>query len=142
MFQTSTNFIKALKPYSTTNCVAHRLNNIVKVSFYQTKENLRNNKIDLSEILEIICSFNSENDTDCSEDEVRENNEEAKGTKSSKTTNKNIGGNKGVDSATSSYVLDYSTIKLSEIPSSALNILKTIVSCKSAVKYIKKVRNK
>ena len=64
---------------------------------YQTKENRRNNKIDLSEKLEIICSSNSENDTDCSEDEDRENNEEAKGTKGTKgseTTDKNIGGNK------------------------------------------------
>ena len=142
MFQTGTNFIKALKPYSTTNCVAHSLNNIVKVSFYQTKENRTNNKIDLSEKLKIICSSNSENDTDCGEDEDHENNEEVKGTKSSETTDKNIGGNKSVGRVTSSYIVDYSTIKLSEIPSSALYILKTIISCKLVVKYIKKVRNK
>ena len=96
----------------------------------------------MSEKLEIICSSNSENDTDCGEDEDRENNEEAKGTKSSETTDKNIGGNKSIGCVTSSYIVDYSTIKLSEIPSSALNILKTIVSCKLAVKYIKKVRDK
>ena len=96
----------------------------------------------MSETLEIICSANAEDDTDCSEDEDHENNEEAKDTKSSEATDKNIGGNKSVGRVTPSYILDYSTIKLSEIPSSALNILKTIVSCKLAVRYIKKVRNK
>ncbi|CAF3671087.1 unnamed protein product [Rotaria sordida] len=115
------NFVKALKPYSTTNCVAHRLNNIVKVGFYQTKKKRKNNKIDSPEIFEIICSSDSENDTDCSGDEDRE---------SSETNDKHLGDNKSVRRATSSCILDYSTIKLSEIPPSALNILKTIVSCK------------
>ncbi|CAF5042532.1 unnamed protein product [Rotaria sp. Silwood1] len=122
------NLVKALKPYSTTNCVAHRLNNIVKVGFYQTNKKRKNNKIDPSEILEIICSSGSENDSDCSEDGDREKNEEGEGSESSETNDKYIGNNKSVGRATSSCILDYSTITLSEIPPSALNILKTIVT--------------
>lgn len=42
----------------------------------------------------------------------------------------------------SSLVIDYSTVQLSGIPLSAVNVLKVIASCKSLVRYIKKVRTK
>jgi len=125
--------VKALKPYSTTNCVAHRFNNIVKVGFYQTtKKKRENDKIIPSQILEAISSSDSD-DTDDSEDE----NSGSDGKK-----DQHVFGDKGVGCITSSCIFDYSTIKLSDIPPTALNILKTIKSCKSLVRYVKKVRNK
>jgi hypothetical protein len=61
--------VKALKPFSATNCVAHRFNNVVKLCFFQmNKKKVKKNKNIPSQILEIIYSSDSENDTD--EDEV------------------------------------------------------------------------
>ncbi len=117
--------------------MAHRGNNVVKVGFYQTnKEKSKNNEAIPYQLLEIISVSDSENDTDEDEDELvkignndREHNQKGKG------DGKN---NKDIESCT----LDYSTIKLSEIPSAALNVLKTTGSCKSLIRYIKKVINK
>jgi hypothetical protein len=61
---------------------------------------------------------------------------------SDKVSGNKGGGNKGAQRATSSCIIDYSTIKLSNISSAALNILNTIRSCKSLVRYVKKVRHK
>jgi hypothetical protein len=142
------NLVKALKPYSTTNCVAHRFNNVVKVSFYQTnKKKRKNNKIVPIQVLEMISLSDSENDTDDDEDKDEHNGDEDgeydredKGGKSGGKKDEHLRVNKGVGCATSSCILDYSSIKLSDIPLSALNILKTIGSCKSLVRYVKKVR--
>jgi len=134
--------VKALKSYSTTNCVAHRFNNVVKVSFYQTvKKKRKNNKIVPPQILEIISLSDSENDSEDSEDEDGEQNQDKDGESSGKK-DQLARANKEVGCTTSSFILDYSSIALSDIPPAALNILKTIVSCKSLVRYVKKVRKK
>jgi hypothetical protein len=152
--------VKALKPYSTTNCVAHRFNNVVKISFYQTaKKTRKNNKTVPSQILEIICSSDSESDTDDDDDKEYERSgggdgaheQEDKSGKGGEYSQQGKGGakkdehvrsNKDVGGAASSFKLNYSTIKLSDIPPAALNILKTIRLCKSLVRYVKKVRSK
>lgn len=146
------NFLKALKPYSTTNCVAHRSNNVVKVGFYQTvKKKSKNNKIVPSQTVETISFSDSENDTDnddeeddddeCNGGEDVERDEENKNNKGGGKKDQHVHGSKGVGCATTSCILDYSKIKLPDIPPAALHILKTIGSCKSLVRYVKKVRN-
>jgi hypothetical protein len=107
------NFVKALKPYSPTYCVCHRLNNIIKKCFYQTcKKKCRFNDSIPNEILELLYSSDSEDDDD--------------------------NGGEG-DIVASLFGYDLSDTELMNIPSYAKNVLKTISSCKALVKFIKKV---
>jgi hypothetical protein len=106
--------VKALKPYSPTYCVAHRLNNIIKKCFYQTnKKKSKSNDGIPNEILELLHSSDSEDDDD---------------------------DDNGCGIVASLFGYDLSDTELMDIPSSAKNILKTISSCKVLVKFVKKVR--
>ncbi|CAF4446603.1 unnamed protein product, partial [Rotaria sp. Silwood2] len=77
------NFLKILKAYSTTNCVAHRLNNVLKGCFYQTnKKKLESVKAAPEEILEITSPSDSEKDSgDYEDDNKAEDNGQGKGDK-------------------------------------------------------------
>ncbi|CAF4527343.1 unnamed protein product, partial [Rotaria sp. Silwood2] len=130
------NLVKALKPYSTMNCVAHRFNNVVKASFYQTVRKKRTNNKTVpcqSQRLELTSSSDSESDIEVDEGQYVNNGDEQenKGVGGDKVSGDKNGCDKGVRCATSSCIIDYSTIKLSDIPSAALNILNMIRSCKS-----------
>ncbi|CAF4892399.1 unnamed protein product [Rotaria sp. Silwood1] len=99
------NFVKALKSYSPTYCVGHRLNNIIKTCFYQTgKIKYKADDYITNETIESVCSSDSEDDND------------------------------NYDRCTilaSSFGYDLMDIDAIDIPSSAANILKTISSCKN-----------
>ena len=90
--------MKALKPYATTNCVAHRGNNVVKVGFYQTnKKKRKTNEAIPCQLLEIISVSDSENDTDSDDDELVQigdddhgHNRKGKGGKGGQGDGKNI----------------------------------------------------
>ena len=143
--------MKALRPYSTSNCVAHRLNNVLKAGFYQVKKKKsKKDKATPSPISETTDSSDSTSDSDEDEGYVHRHDGD-KENESSDDGNKNDkrfeGGQyvyygNGGDDATLSNTLDYCTIKLPDIPPAALSLLKTIASCKSLVRYVKKVRVK
>ncbi|CAF2868573.1 unnamed protein product [Rotaria sp. Silwood2] len=149
------NFLKALKPFATTNCVAHRLNNIPKGGFYQTSKKKTNcNKVVPSQTLNTVSSSDSENDHNTDEDEdnkndeqgadgkTREHHRQGEGYAANYMDYENNDDIRGGLRVVSSNILDYSIVKLLDVPLAAFKILKTIESCKSLVRYLKKVRNK
>ena len=142
-----------MKSYFTTNCVAHRFNNILKCGFYQTsKKKLKLATTASPQQPEIMCSSGSENDNGDDEVELTAkvtggtNCENNKAAECYKTNNDIYGSvNSSNDDAhphvSTSCTYDYSIVKLSDIPLAALKILDTIASCKSLVRFTKKVRN-
>ena len=141
--------MKALKPYSTTNCAAHRLNNVLKTGFYHVKKKKsKKDKAVPAPIIEITDSSDSTSDSDEYEEYIHNNDDdkEIESSNGGKKDDKCFEGDqfvyygKGSDGAVSLSILDYCTIKLPDIPAAALNFLKIIQSCKSLVRSVKKVR--
>ena len=141
------NLVCALRKYNTLFCYPHRLNSILKRSFFQSQtkekkqisstaaENTNSNKAtvptsttDLA-INEEDDSCSSSSDDDDGDDETNQ---------PTLPINKKKG-NKNKSSVTK-VINDPSKLKLNDLHQSAKQIIKTITQCKSLVRFVKKVR--
>lgn len=132
------NFIKGLKDFTVVFCTAHRLNNILKQTFYQNilkDKNIERSKttttviertektpnktikykttIEASSELDSEVELTDEDDYDTDESEFNDDDDD----------------------------IDYSSVTIANLPASAKEILDTIRYCKALVKYTKKVTN-
>lgn len=139
------NFIKGLDGFTVLFCTAHRLNNILKHTFYQNlskqKKNDKNKtttttviertektpnkitkyttKIEASpEIDSPMGLFDDEDDYESDDSEISDDDDD------------------------DDIIIDYLSTTIYDLPTSAREILDTIRHCKALVKYTKKVTNK
>ena len=132
------NFIKGLNDFTVVFCTAHRLNNILKRTFYQNV--LKEKKIDRSKatttVIErtektpnktikykttIEASPEVDSEVELTDDEDKYDTDESE-----------IGDDDDID---------YSSVTVANLPMSAKEVLDTIRYCKALVKYTKKVTN-
>jgi hypothetical protein len=115
------NFLKAFRHLNPITCSGHRLNNIVKISFFQhQKQSPTSSAVDIQ-------------NNSSSDDEVDESiHVPSKPVKKRKKSN--IRMNVVEEKATK--------IKLIDAPLAVQQLIKTIVDCKSLTRYIKKVNAK
>ncbi len=125
------NLVKALKPYRPLYCYGHRLNNLLKRTFFQSQKKKKNDEAQNTQPSKArqVQNKNQESDlsTSASEDEdesflpIHRNKK--------KTTT-------GVNQSITN---DPRKLQLVDLDSSAQEVIKTIVGCKKLVKYVKKV---
>jgi len=141
------NLVCALRNYNTLFCYPHRLNNILKCSFFQsqTKEkkqissttsehtNSTNTTVSTSTthlaLNEEDDNYVSSSDDDDDDDEKRQPTLPIK--------NKRVDKNK---SSVTKHNSDPRKLKLNDLHPTAQKIIKTITQCKNLVRFVKKVR--
>ncbi|CAF1524806.1 unnamed protein product [Adineta ricciae] len=140
------NFIRGLRHRKVLHCVAHRLNNILKRTFYQQpKQNKKMSKVTPSKSAcrvfidtEITPSKETKRRTPSRQSSpeigypyVDNNNENDEDSDSSDDSSND-------DEDDEFFLLDYSTTTLENLPQSAKLVIQTIKDCKALVAYVKK----
>ena len=103
------NFVKALKNYSSYNCFVHRLNNVLVLCFYQ-KETVK---------AQTGSSSESKNAADSSPPDVLDSSI--------------------IEDIDEELFLDASKIDIKNVPNCAREVLRVLNNCKEIVKYVKLV---
>ncbi|CAF1516085.1 unnamed protein product [Adineta ricciae] len=124
------NLVKALKPYHPIYCYAHRLNNLLKRSFFQSTQKQKQKETSASEASATSSKTNNEDDssTSSSEDEIEYSLPVV--TRKKKTKSKVAGAQENG--------VDHMKLQLGDLDPAAKTIIQTIVNCKKLVKYVKK----
>lgn len=128
------NLLKALQDYEVLNCFPHRMNNILKRAFFQSKNNQRSTKKPTT--VQVTTSTDADVDidqNDSSDSDSSIENEELF------QPRKQIKKKKRKRQSANSNVSDQMKLKLEDIPIKAQEIIETIIQCKKLVRYIKKV---
>lgn len=125
MSDRGSNLVKALRDYDTLFCFLHRVNNILKRSFFQ----LSNQKVSIASSTTATTTTEDSGDqsASCTEDEdifvptipIRTRRKKAK------------------EQTSSSY--DPMTMHYHQLPIEAQEVIRTIEHCKNLVRYVKKV---
>jgi len=118
------NFLKAFRDLHPITCYAHRLNNVLKRSFFQHQKQLPTSS-DVS--IEKISASDEEEDDDDDD--------------SFYITSKPVKANKKLNIDTKVVKEPIMATKLIDTPPVVQRLIKTIVECKSLAKYIKKVNS-
>ncbi|CAF1479470.1 unnamed protein product [Adineta steineri] len=130
MIDRGPNLVKALKPYRPLNCYGHRLNNVLKLSFFQTNKKKKKETPGVQG--SVAQSNKKQNDSDLStssgEDDIEIVLPIVKRRK--KPNVKAVAGQ--------SIPLDPRKLQLKDMEPSAQKVIETVVNCKKLVKYIKK----
>ena len=136
MTDRGSNFIKALKKYRLMFCVAHRLNGILKRTFFQTQltEKPTPTKSSPNTSTYITPINRTTTGRQPSPEFISFDEQLDEKEKAALEEWKNEEDDYDIDT------IDYSTLDLSSIPWNAREILETIKYCKILVQYVKKVR--
>ena len=119
--------MKAFRSYDPILCYAHRLNNILKRTFFQ------NDEYSSIKLLPLAYSTSSSSEVDDDDDDGIHFNGVSKPIHIKK---------KKLDVSISHIEQTVMTIKVIDIPPAAQQVIKTILECKAMAKYIKKVNIK
>jgi hypothetical protein len=147
------NFVKGLQSFKVLHCVAHRLNNILKATFYQQSKKKKKMKVTPSKTISKIIIETEKTPTkmtkktttttttttskegspeiDCYYMDEEENHNDSDSTEESSEDEEDDDGHL--------FLIDYTTTTLDNLPQSAKHILQTIEDCKSLVTHVKKV---
>jgi hypothetical protein len=137
------NFVSALREYDVLYCVAHRLNNILKRTFYQ---GLKKKKKNVTPAKSFMFSTNITT-TEVTPTKTGRTTTTTTTTMASpditgETFDEDMDGESEESSdedADDDDVLDYTAVTVAELNPAAKQVLDTITHCKSLVKYAKKV---
>jgi hypothetical protein len=126
------NLVKGLRDYETLFCFLHRINNVLKRSFFQLSSQRK--KSDLTNTTHpSSASLMNDNDNDDHHSTSSTDDEETFiPTIQIRKKKKN--------KDASSTIHDAMKLKLNDFPTEGQKIIKTIEQCKSLVRYVKKVR--
>ncbi|CAF3835637.1 unnamed protein product [Rotaria sp. Silwood1] len=125
------NLVKALKPYRPIYCYAHRLNNILKRSFFQSQKKKNKNEEQNAQLSTINLDKIKSEDSDLSISSSEDDNESFLPVHTNKKKITKSGGRSALN--------DPRKLELPDLDSSAQEVIKTIVNCKKLVQYVKKV---
>ena len=143
------NFICALRQFKVLYCVAHRLNNVLKRTFYQqskrTREKPAPNKTvskvivetettPLKEIRKTTTMTSMQSSPEFDLPQYSAPSDDRCDSDSTDTTSDD-------DDDHQCTFIDYSMTTLGNLPSSAKHVLQTIKDCKALVTYVKKVND-
>ncbi|CAF2132255.1 unnamed protein product [Rotaria magnacalcarata] len=123
------NLVKALKPYRPIYCYAHRLNNVLKRLFFQSQKKKKKNEEQNAQLSTINLGKNENEDSDLSTSSSEDENALSLPVRTNKKKTK-AGGKSALN--------DPGKLELSDLDSSAQEVIKTIVNCKKLVQYVKK----
>ena len=127
-----TNLVKALKPYRSLYCYGHRLNNVLKRSFFQSNKKKRKNETaDVQ--APTVQSNKKQTDSDLSTSTSDDDIETVLPIAKRKTKTKVTAG------AVQSITTDPRKLELTDMEPAAQKVIETIVNCKKLVKFVKKV---
>ena len=126
------NLVKALKPYRSLYCYGHRLNNVLKRSFFQSNKKKRKNEtanVQAPTVQSNKKQTNSDLSISTSDDDIETVLPIAK----RKTKTKITAG------VVQSITTDPRKLELIDMEPAAQKVIETIVNCKKLVKFVKKV---
>lgn len=138
------NFIKALMAFRVILCVAHRLNNVLKKTFYQTISK-KKTIVSPGKILTTSTSV-CRTEITPTKTEMTTITTRTFAQASPEVNEEDIDDKNDIDTEESSDddddddVVDYTSTTIAALPSPAKAILDMIKDCKSLVKYVKKVK--
>ncbi len=125
------NLVKALREYDTLFCFLHRVNNILKRAFFQSKN--KQNRLTKSKTAQSSASSSTITDKDyCPSDSSTEDEELF-------TPTVQIKQKRSKKKQQSKTPDDQVKLQFEDLPSEAQEIIKNIEKCKDLVRYIKKV---
>ncbi|CAF4618940.1 unnamed protein product [Rotaria socialis] len=137
------NLVSALKKYNTLYCYPHRVNNVLKCSFYQSQS--KQEQITISAATDQHkSSINTANSTDVADTINDEVNRSPLSTDSENDKNestlpiKNKTTHRKQSVTTTNVVVDPRKLKFKDLHPSAQEIIKIIVRCKNLVQFVKK----
>ncbi len=124
------NLVKALKPYRSIYCYGHRLNNVLKRSFFQTNKKKKKNETAGAQTSAVQPNKKgkySDLSTSSSEEDI----ELTLPVKKKKRTR--------VAAVTAqSVAIDPTKLDFDDLDPTAKRVIETIINCKKLVKYVKK----
>ncbi len=141
------NFVCAFKDFEPVFCFGHRLNNIIKISFFQNQRKKKKNPRDTHDLAQSFDpkstskstangstkqnSESSSSDTESSEDDNLDNTTALPVIRGKKT--------KTINSSKNQLLALQVKMNVDEIPLSAKHVIRVLNTCKKIVKYVKKV---
>jgi hypothetical protein len=131
------NFVKGLHGYSVLFCTAHRLNNVLKLTFYQNpSKGKKNNQGKTTPTTTVV------ERTEVTPDKVTtiKTKIEASPEIDTDINMVDYDHDSETDASDNDDETDYSSITISDLPRSAKEVLDTIRDCKALVRYTKKVK--
>ena len=126
------NLVKALKPYRSLYCYGHRLNNVLKRSFFQSNKKKRKNET-ANVQAPTVQSNKKQTDSDLSISTSDDDIETVLPIAKRKTKTKVTAG------VVQSITTDPRKLELTDMEPAAQKVIETIVNCKKLVKFVKKV---
>lgn len=125
------NLLKALQDYEVLNCFPHRMNNILKRVFFQSKTQQTSAKTSTN-------VQGTTTDADVDQNDSSDSNSSTQDEESLKPR-KQIKKKKRKKQSSNSNANDPMKLKLEDLPVTAQEIIEIIKQCKKLVRYIKKV---